>query len=72
VCAHYPACATLQEATLEKARFKLKQASARLNVVYRKAGSYHLLFLVLFSLALFMGVYMLSKMYRISKGLLGG
>jgi hypothetical protein len=56
---------------MERARLALKRATQKLNVVYKQAGSWHMLMLVLFALGLFLGLYVLSKMWRIGRAVTG-
>ncbi len=46
---------------MERAKLALRRATTRLNVAYKQAKSNHLLYLVLFAVALFTCVYMLAK-----------
>lgn len=58
------------EEALERAGAGLKRAMKRLNVAYRQAGSWHLLWLMLFAAVLFTVVYMLGKLYRLGAAVL--
>ncbi|GMH42795.1 hypothetical protein BSKO_10714 [Bryopsis sp. KO-2023] len=61
----------LQEA-LDQGRFALKKASKRLNLVYDKARSNHLVYLVLFAFAVVMGVWFLAKVAHVTRMVSGG
>lgn len=56
---------------MEKAKMALKRATKRLNVAYKQAKSNHLLYLVLFCLFIFFGVYVLSRLYRMGRWVFG-
>lgn len=59
------------EDTLERAKLLMTRTMGRLNVAYRQARSNHLLFIVLFGIAMFIGLYILGKMYRIGRSIVG-
>ena len=56
---------------MERARLVLRSAMGRMNVAYRQAKSNHMLFVVLFAVFLFFGLYVLAKFYRFGKRLVG-
>lgn len=56
---------------MERAKLALRRATKRLNVAYKQAQSNHLLFLVLFCIFVFFGVYVLARIYRFGRGILG-
>lgn len=61
----------LQEDSLESARMVLKRTMGKLNVVYKQAQSNHLLLLVVFAVFLFLALYVLSKVYKIGRHVMG-
>lgn len=50
---------------MEQARMALRRATKKLNVAYKQAQSNHLLFLVLFAIVVFFGVFVLKKIYKV-------
>lgn len=60
------------EGTMERAKLTMRRAMGRLNVAYRRAQSNHMLFLLLFAIAMFTALYVLGKVYRIGRAVLGG
>jgi hypothetical protein len=46
---------------MERAKLVMRRAMGRLNIAYKQAQSNHMLFLVLFAILLFTGLYVLSK-----------
>ena len=56
---------------MERASVTLKRTMGRLNVVYKQAQSNHLLFLVLFAIVLFIGIYIIAKVYRLGRHIIG-
>ncbi|KXZ49734.1 hypothetical protein GPECTOR_20g591 [Gonium pectorale] len=60
------------EDTMERAKLVMRRAMGRLNIAYRQAQSNHMLFLVLFAILLFTALYILGKVYRIGRAVLGG
>lgn len=56
---------------MERAKALMKRTMGRLNVAYRQARSNHLLFVVLFGLAMFMALYIVAKIYRVGRSILG-
>ena len=56
---------------MERAKLMMKRTMGRLNVAYRQARSNHLLFVVLFGLFMFMALYVIAKVYRIGRRILG-
>lgn len=61
----------LQEDTMERARLVMRSAMSRMNVAYKQAQSNHFLFLILFAVFLFLGLYILSKFYRLGRHIFG-
>jgi len=61
----------MQEEAMERASVTLKRTMGRLNVVYKQAQSNHLLFLVLFAIVLFIGIYIIAKVYRLGRRIIG-
>mmetsp|Transcript_9665 Transcript_9665/g.23987 ORF Transcript_9665/g.23987 Transcript_9665/m.23987 type:complete len:133 (-) Transcript_9665:362-760(-) len=59
------------EGSMEQAKMALKRASKRLNIAYKQAQSNHLLFLVLFCIFIFFGVYFLARLYRMGRWIFG-
>lgn len=64
-------CAPHQAEAMERARAGLKHTMGRLNKVYRQAQSNHMLALVLFAVVLFVGIYIVAKIYRLGRHVLG-
>lgn len=60
-----------QAEAMERARAGLKHTMGRLNKVYRQAQSNHMLALVLFAVVLFVGIYIIAKIYRLGRHVLG-
>jgi hypothetical protein len=56
---------------MDRARALLHSARKRLNVAYHRAKSNHMLFLVLFVVALVLGVYLLARVYRLGRAITG-
>lgn len=56
---------------MERARLMLHSARKRLNIAYHRAKSNHMLYLVLFVVALVLGVYMLARVYRLGRAITG-
>ena len=56
---------------MEKASIALKRTMGRLNVVYKQAQSNHLLALVIFAIFLFIGIYVIAKIYRLGRHIIG-
>jgi hypothetical protein len=56
---------------MERARAALHSARKRLNVAYHRARSNHTLFMVLFVVALVIGVYVLGRIYRLGRAITG-
>lgn len=56
--------AMLQGETLERSTAALKQGMRKLNKAYKQSKSNHLLYLVLFALAIFTALYLFAKAYR--------
>ena len=54
----------MQGETLERSTAALKQGMRRLNKAYKESKSNHLLYLVLFALAIFVALYLFAKAYR--------
>ncbi len=46
---------------MERAKLTMRRAMGRLNVAYRRAQSNHMLFLLLFAIAMFTALYVLGK-----------
>ena len=70
-CLAHPAAAQqalntdgVQGDALERGNAALKQGMRRLNKAYKQSKSNHLLYLALFAIALFFGVWFFSKTYR--------
>ncbi|PNW79193.1 hypothetical protein CHLRE_09g405600v5 [Chlamydomonas reinhardtii] len=60
------------EDTMERAKLVMRRAMGRLNIAARQARSNHMLYLVLFAVAMFTVLYVLGKVYRIGRAVLGG
>jgi hypothetical protein len=60
-----------QSLDMERARAALHSARKRLNVAYHRARSNHMLFLLLFVVALVTGVYALARIYRLGRAITG-
>lgn len=60
---------SLDEA-LEKAKLALRRAMGRLNIAYKQAQSYHLLFLLLFIVVFVLGLYIVAKVYKLGSSIL--
>ncbi|GIL87321.1 hypothetical protein Vretimale_1728 [Volvox reticuliferus] len=60
------------EDTMERAKLVMRRAMGRLNIAYRQAQSNHMLYLVLFALLMFTVLYVLGKVYRIGRAVIGG
>jgi protein transporter SFT1 len=56
---------------MERARTSLKRTMGRLNIAYRQAQSNHMLLLVLFALGLFISIYVISKIYKLGRHIVG-
>mmetsp|Transcript_5674 Transcript_5674/g.12549 ORF Transcript_5674/g.12549 Transcript_5674/m.12549 type:complete len:130 (+) Transcript_5674:141-530(+) len=59
------------EASLDQARLVLRRTMGRLNIAYKQAQSNHLLMLVLFAFALFFVIYVIAKVYRLGRHIIG-
>jgi hypothetical protein len=57
---------------MEKAQAMLRKAGRRLTVVSRQSRSWLLLWVVLFGLGLFFVVYVLKKLHRLGRFVVGG
>jgi hypothetical protein len=55
------------ETAVEQARLSLRKTMKRLGRAYRQSKSNHMLYLVLFALAMFFAVYSWSKLSRLLK-----
>ncbi|GLC44282.1 hypothetical protein PLESTB_000760700 [Pleodorina starrii] len=60
------------EDTMERAKLVMRRAMGRLNIAYRQARSNHMLYLILFALLMFTVLYVLGKVYRIGRAVVGG
>ncbi|KAG2488779.1 hypothetical protein HYH03_012776 [Edaphochlamys debaryana] len=60
------------EDTMERAKLVMRRAMGRLNIAYKQAQSNHMLFLILFALLMFTALYILGKVYRLGRAVLGG
>lgn len=56
---------------MERASVALRRTMGRLNVVFRQAQSNHLLVLVLFAMFLFFVIYVVAKVYRLGRHIIG-
>mmetsp|Transcript_19031 Transcript_19031/g.48039 ORF Transcript_19031/g.48039 Transcript_19031/m.48039 type:complete len:140 (+) Transcript_19031:380-799(+) len=59
------------EESMEKARHALKKSMKHLNRAYEQSKSNHLLYLVLFSLSILLGLYFFAKVVGTTRWLLG-
>lgn len=57
------------ETAMEQARLSLRKTMKRLGRAYRQSRSNHMLYLVMFALAMFFAVYFWSKLSRFFKWL---
>lgn len=61
----------MQEDTMERARHVLRSAMGRMNIAFKQVRSNHMLFLILFAVFLFFGLYVLAKFYRLGRMVVG-
>ncbi|GAX75721.1 hypothetical protein CEUSTIGMA_g3164.t1 [Chlamydomonas eustigma] len=59
------------EESMERARMSLKRTMVRLNIAYKQAQSNHMLLLVLFAVVLFISIYVISKIYKLGRHIIG-
>ena len=55
------------EGAMDQARASLKKTMRRLGRAYEQSRSNHMLYLILFALALFFGLYFWNRLYRLLK-----
>ena len=62
----------IQDETIARCRDAMHQTRRRVEVAYRQAGSNFWMYIALFAVAIFVVVYVLSKLYRLGHLVLGG
>jgi hypothetical protein len=60
-----------QSSLFDSTQSQLQHNMKRLGVVSKRAGGCHMLFLLLFVVALVVGLYVMSKLFRVGRSVFG-